>query len=273
MPRIRLGVASTLAAALAVASPVMAGDPVRIHAAGSLKQAMGELVQAFSERTGTPVEPTFAPSGLLRQRIEDGEQTDVFASANMAHPEKLADQGKGGPVVLFTRNRLCALAQGNVTLTPDSMLDVLLRDDIRVGTSTPGADPSGDYAWTMFERAGEVREGATEQLKDKSLQLTGGPDSPEPPTGRHKYAWVMDSDKADVFLTYCTNTVAARREVDSLQVVQLPESLAVGADYGLSILTPENPRAVRLAAFILSPAGQGILADYGFDTPLMPAGD
>lgn len=272
MPGIRLGVISTLAAALAVAGPVMAGDPVRIHAAGSLKQAMGEVVQAFSERTGTPVEPTFAPSGLLRQRIEDGEKTDVFASANMAHPEKLADQGKGGPVVLFTRNRLCALAQEDVALTTDNMLDVLLRDDIRVGTSTPKADPSGDYAWAMFERAGDVRKGASERLKDKSLQLTGGPDSPAPPAGRHKYAWVMDSDKADVFLTYCTNAVAARREVDSLQVVQLPGALAVGADYGLSILRPEDPRAVRLATFILSPAGQSILADYGFDTPLMPAG-
>jgi ABC-type molybdate transport system substrate-binding protein len=261
-----------LAAALGVAGPAVAGDPVRLHAAGSLKQAMSDVVEAFTERTGTAVQPTFAPSGLLRQRIEEGERTDVFASANMAHPQRLAEQGNGGPVVLFTRNRLCALAQEDVALTPDNMLDVLLRDDIRVGTSTPEADPSGDYAWAMFERAGAIRDGATARLKDRSLQLTGGPDSPAPPQGRHKYAWVMDSDQADVFLTYCTNAVAARREVNALQVVQLPGGLAVGADYGLSILSADNPRAVRLATFILSPAGQSILAEYGFDTPLMPAG-
>lgn len=265
--------ASALAATLGVAGPAVAGDPVRLHAAGSLKQALSEVAETFTERTGTPVDTAFAPSGLLRQRIEEGEATDVFASANMAHPEKLAEQGQGGPVVLFTRNRLCALAQGDVELGSDNMLDVLLRDEVRVGTSTPEADPSGDYAWAMFERAGEIRDGATARLKEKSLQLTGGPDSPEPPEGRHKYAWVMDSDKADVFLTYCTNAVAARREVDSLQIVQLPEELAVGADYGLSILSPDDARAVRLATFILSPAGQAMLADYGFDTPLIPAGD
>lgn len=273
MPRLTRTLAAALGATLGVAGPALADDPVRLHAAGSLKQAMSQIAEAFTERNGTPVEPTFAPSGLLRQRIAEGEATDVFASANMAHPEKLAEQGKGGPVVLFTRNRLCALAQEDIAVAPDDMLDVLLRDDTRVGTSTPEADPSGDYAWAMFERAGEVRDGATGRLKEKSLQLTGGPDSPEPPEGRHKYAWVMDSDKADVFLTYCTNAVAARHEVGSLQVVQLPEALAVGADYGLSILSPDDPRAVRLATFILSPSGQAILADYGFDTPLMPAGD
>jgi ABC-type molybdate transport system substrate-binding protein len=83
----------------------------------------------------------------------------------------------------------------------------------------------------------------------------------------------MDSGQADVFLTYCTNAVAAREHAPSLQVVQLPEALAVGADYGLSVLSADDPRAVRLALFILSPEGQAILGRYGFRTPLVPAGD
>lgn len=266
---------ATLTALASMAATASTGtdEPVRLHAAGSLTAAMSEVAEAFTERHGTPVETTFAPSGLLRQRIEDGEATDVFASANMAHPERLARQGRGGPVVLFARNRLCALAQGDVDIATDTVLDVLLHEDIRVGTSTPKADPSGDYAWALFDRAGQIRDGATRRLREKARQLTGGSDSPKPPAGRHKYAWVMDSDQADVFLTYCTNAVAARQRVPSLQVVQLPDALAVGADYGLTVLSAEDPRAVRLALFILSPEAQAILGRYGFRTPLVPAGD
>ena len=41
------------------------------------------------------------------------------------------------------------------------------------------------------------------------MQLTGGPDSDPAPEGRNTYAWVMESDRADLFLTYCTNAVLA----------------------------------------------------------------
>ena len=40
-----------------------------------------------------------------------------------------------------------------------------------------------------------------------------------------------------MFLTYCTNAALAVRELPSLQVVALPAPLAVGADYGLTVLT------------------------------------
>jgi len=46
--------------------------------------------------------------------------------------------------------------------------------------------------------------------------------------------------------------------------VQLPESIAVGADYGLTVITGAPAAAQRFAQFILSPAGQKILISYGF---------
>jgi ABC-type molybdate transport system substrate-binding protein len=42
------------------------------------------------------------------------------------------------------------------------------------------------------------------------------------------------------------------------------ESLAVGADYGLTVITDASAAAGRFAQFILSPAGQKILTTYGF---------
>ena len=74
-------------------------------------------------------------------------------------------------------------------------------------------------------------------------------------------------DQADVFLTYCTNAVLARKEVPGLQIVPIPEALSVGADYGLIVLNDAPAGAQALADYILSPEGQAVLADYGFDTP------
>ena len=248
----------------------MAAD-LGLYAAGSLKAALSDVANAYREQYGTAVAPTFAASGLLRERIEEGEAPDVFASANMEHPEALAEAGWGGPVALFARNRLCALAQPGLEVEHRRRCSTRCSDNaVRVGTSTPKADPSGDYAWELFEKAEALRPGAFATLDAKALQLTGGPDSEKPPEGRNTYAWVMEQDRADLFLTYCTNAVLAQKEVPDLQMVALPEELSVGADYGLVVRKDAPPEAWQLALFILSPAGQAILAGYGFTSGAEP---
>ncbi len=258
---------STLTAGLlamtVTAQPALAQE-VRLHAAGSLKAAMIDITDAFEAATGATVARNFGPSGLLRERIEQGEPAEVFASANMRHPQTLADAGLSGAVTMFARNSLCGLAQEDTEVTSETILDVMLSDDIRLGTSTPKADPSGDYAWELFGKAEAVRHGSTAKLEAKALQLTGGPDSAKPPSGRNPYGWVMSEDRADLFLTYCTNAVLAQRDTPTLQIVQLPDALAVGAAYGLTVLQGASAQADDLASFILAPDGQNILADYGF---------
>jgi len=246
--------------------PVMA-DEVSLFAAGSLKAALGDVSRDFEKRTGHTVKNTFAPSGLLRQRIEKGEAAQVFASANMKHPETLFKAGKAGPVTMFARNKLCAIAQGNVKVDTNTLLDVLLDPKIRVGTSTPKADPSGDYAWKLFERANAVKPGAFDRLDKKAEKLTGGPTSDKAPKGRNQYGWVMETKKPDVFLTYCTNAVLAQKEVASLRIVPVPEDLSVGASYGLTVINGASAVAEELAAYILSDKAQNVLRAYGFDAP------
>jgi len=76
---------------------------------------------------------------------------------------------------------------------------------------------------------------------------------------------------ADLFLTYCTNANAAARQVSGAQVIALPPALAVGADYGLTVLTgADHEKASKLAMFILSAQGQAILERYGFAAPTKP---
>jgi len=244
---------------------VSASDSVKLYAAGSLKSAIGDVVVSYEKTYKTKVTTKFGPSGLLRKAIEEGESPDIFASADMAHPEKLASGGWGSPVVLFARNQLCALAQPGVEVTTDNLFNTLMDKNIRVGTSTPKADPSGDYAWELFKKADKIKNGSFTALSGKALRLTGGADSEKPPEGRNQYGWVMSEKKADIFLTYCTNAVSAQKEVQALKIIRIPENLSVGADYGLLVRNGASNEAWRLAMYILSPHGQKILREHGFE--------
>lgn len=264
----------TLVALLVFSTPLaVSAESLTLYAAGSLKAALSDVVAAYENAYGTKVTTKFGPSGLLRKSIEAGEKPDVFASADMNHPKTLAAAGWGSPVVLFTRNQLCGLAQPGLAVTTDNLYKVMMDRKIRVGTSTPKADPSGDYAWELFKKADGIKTGSFDTLSGKALQLTGGPDSAKAPEGRNPYGWVMTEKQADVFLTYCTNAVLAQKEVPALQIVRVPDNLSVGADYGLIVRKGAAEEAWRLAMFILSPQGQGILRDYGFEAAAIPQGD
>lgn len=250
------------------AQPAVAvGDPVQVYAAGSLRDALTEIARDHEARTGQKVVLTFAASGLLRERIEQGAPAQVFASADTKHPQRLANQGQWQAPVVFTRNTLCALAQGTVAVTPDTLLSTMLQPQVRLGISTPKADPAGDYAWALFQKADALQPGATARLETKALQLTGGAQSAQAPAGRNTYAWVMEQNRADVFLTYCTNAVAARAEVPSLQVVAVPEALQVGAAYGLTVRAGAPAQAQAFAQAVLQPPAQAVLRRLGFAAP------
>ena len=257
-----------LAAASAAAQPL---PPITVHAAGSLRAALTDVARAYeAQHPGQGITLTFGPSGLLKDRIAGGEAAQVFASANMTHPQALHAQGKAEPVRAFARNALCALAAPGFSLQGKPLPRRLLDADVRVATSTPKADPAGDYAFEMFERvesSGSAAAGATAALKAKALLLTGGPSSPQPQPGRSLYGQLMAEGRADVFITYCTNAAEARREVPALQVLPVPEAVTVAARYGVTLVTPATDGARRFLDFLLSPPAQALLAAQGFSSP------
>ncbi|WP_295640188.1 molybdate ABC transporter substrate-binding protein [uncultured Methylibium sp.] len=267
-----------LARALAMAMGVglaggAAAQPAElvVYAAGSLRAALTEVGRRYEALPEVgKVRFVFGASGLLKDRLVAGEEADLFASANMQHPQALADAGKAGAVQRFARNRLCLLARPEARVTTDNLLGRLLDPAVRVGTSTPKADPSGDYTWEMFRKLaarGGPYAGAYETLDRKALQLTGGPGSPPPPTGRSVYGALLEGGQADVFVTYCTNALQARQEVPGLQLHDLPDDVNVAADYGVVRLGASGARAQRFLDLLLGAEGQAILRRQGFAEP------
>ena len=259
----------TAATGQATAQPTAvqpAAAEVSVFAAGSLRAALTEAGKVYETlQPGVRLRFTFGASGLLKDRLLAGEAADVFASANMEHPQALQAVGKAQPVQRFARNTMCALVRPGLDITPSTLVQRLLDPAIKLGTSTPRADPAGDYAWQVFERIEQAgTPNAFAALSAKALQLTGGPQSPPPPANRNVYGMLVVQGAADLFITYCTNAVLAQREEPALQVVTVPEAINVSAGYGIASLSPPSVLGQGFVDFLLAPAGQAVLARHGF---------
>ena len=239
MPTRRSLVVLAATITLVVAAPARAQDKSIVVAFTTSTQdsgLFGHILPLFKAKTGIDVKVVAQGTGQALDTGRRGDADMLFVHAK-AQEEKFVADGFGVK---------------------------------RLGTSTPRADPSGDYAWEVFRKADRLRPGAFAALEKKTLQLTGGPNAPSAPPGRTIYGALVAEGKADIFLTYCTSAREAQTQNSSQQIVPLPVELAVGADYGLTVLNGSSPQAYELAMFILSIDGQRVLAKHGFAAPALP---
>ena len=188
-------------------TPALAADPVLLHAAGSLRLRADRGDRRLrARRRHQGAGRRSAPPARSRIAIAKGERAEVFASANMEHPQALADAKKSGPVVLFARNRLCAL------VAPGACRDAgePARPHARPGGEARDLDAEGRSVRRLC--LGGVPQGRQAQARRRSrssksgrCKLVGAPTSAAPPKGRTAYGWHVAEGRADMFLTYCTN--------------------------------------------------------------------
>jgi ABC-type molybdate transport system substrate-binding protein len=248
----------------AAVMPVIAQDGLVLYGAGSLREAMTEMANAFRSRSGVPVSTQFGASGRMRERIEAGDRVDVFTSADIGHARKLVDDGRAGVMAMFAQNSLCLLtAPGAPPVDEQAALAALLKDGARIGVSPPRIDPLGDYTVELFKVAGRITPGADVQLQSRATVLDNPPGSPAPRTGDYMLDALTDR-KVDLAIVYCSGRQRYAKLAADAAMVPLPPSLQVGPQYGLAVIAPAKPDAMRLALFILSPEGQAILSRNGF---------
>lgn len=241
-------------------------------AAGSLKDAFTAIFADYGKQYGSGFAPVWGPSGVLRERLQNGEAFDVFASAALPHAQALSDAGVSGPSVLFAKNALCVVTSADRPLDAGSLVETLLKPDIRIGTSTPVADPAGDYTWEMFRKVDAMRPGAFETLSKKAQQLFGGPTTPAPVNGRPRLLVALDDRQIDLFINYCSGARQIVRDSDRYKSVSLPPELTVGPEYGLTVSRKAQAGAADFAMYLLSAQGQAVLRTFGFIPVALPAG-
>ncbi len=251
----------------------MAGTetPIGIYAAGSLRNALPALAKAFGAMTGSTFEVRHGPAGLLRERIEAGERPDLFLSANLAHPARLAEAGLARPPIIFARNTLAAIVRKDAGITTENFVDRLLAPDVAIATSTPLKDPSGDYAWEVFHNIEAIRPGAFAMLEAKARKLVGSGEPANPPGNYDVIADALKAGTATLFLGYRTGLGPLAAKLDGVEVVAIPPEVNTFPRYGMAVLNDCSGAGMAFALFILSVAGQKLLADFGFQPAALPA--
>jgi len=233
---------------------------LHVLAAGSLKRAFIPLCQHFSHQTGISVSIDFGPAGLLRERIEAGERCDLFASANTQHPQTLLASGRAQAVTTFAFNRLNLTARKTALTENADWLSLLANPSLRLGTSTPGCDPSGDYTFELLARIEADYPDVT--LTARAHRLVGGRTSLTVPAGEIASAWLIRQDLTDVFIGYA-HYAQALGDSDDLRILALPETYQTRCEYQLARL---SDAARPLEQCIVAPEGQAFLRQAGFLT-------
>ena len=221
------------------------GGNVTVFAAASLTAAFTELGDAFTA-ANPDVEVTFnfAGSSDLVAQISDGAPVDVFASADLANMSKLADAGlaAGEPATFATNTAEIVVEPGN-PLGIAGVAD-LADSDLIVVLCAPEV-PCGAYAERVVANAGITVTPSSyeENVKAVVTKVTLG--------------------EADAGIVYRTDVIAAG---DAAQGVPIPDDINVVAEYPIALVSdaPNAAGAQAFIDFVLGPAGQGIVAAYGF---------
>ena len=235
---------------VALASSPLFASEIRVMAAGSLKDAFSAIFADYTKLYGSNFSPVWGPSGVLRDRLQNGESFDVFASAALPHAQALTEAGVSGPSVLFARNALCIVTDAERHLDSGNLIETLLKPDTKIGTSTPVSDPAGDYTWEMFRRIDALRPGALETLSTKAQQLFGSATTTSLVNGRPRLLVALDDHQIDLFINYCSGAQQIVRESSKYQSLELPPELSVGPEYGLTVSRKASSGAADFAMYL-----------------------
>lgn len=245
------------ALALVAATACQRGAPeeVVVFAASSLREAFTALAPIFeAEHPGVAVRLSFAGSQDVRTQIAQGAPADVFASADALHMAALGSLGRVGRPETFARNEpVIAVARefgGGIT----SLADLPRAERLVIGG--PGV-PIGRYTIQILDRASRTdptfRARVEARVVSRELNV------------RQVLAKVSLGE-ADAAIVYRSDVIAAG---DRVNVVSIPATLNVVAKYPIAVVAdaPHPALARAWVDLVLSPRGQAVLRDAGFDAP------
>lgn len=234
-------------------SSVAAAGDITVSAAASLGNAFKEAAQAFeAQHPGSKVLLNTAASGALLQQMAKGAPVDVFASAD----QETMDQAQAQGLVVaasrrdFARNTLLLVQPAGSQLVLRSLKDLTLPAVTRVAIGNPASVPVGRYAQDALEAAK-----LWPQVNAKAVNTLNV---------RQSLDYVARGE-VDAGFVYATDAALVPGKVTVAFSVPLQQSIRYPLATTTAAANPDDAR--RFVAFILSPAGQAILARYGFLKP------
>ena len=238
--------ASSSPAAAASSSAATTGT-ITVFAAASLTGTFTELGKQFkAAHQGDTVKFSFGASSTLATQITDGAPADVFASAAPKNMETVVSAGDASNPQNFAKNT------AEVAVPPSNPANVtsvndLAKSSVKVALCQPQV-PCGVVAAEVFKNVGITVKPVTLQPDVKSV-LTQ-----------------VELGNVDAGVVYETDVKAAGSKVKG---VTIPAGQNASTLYPIATISSSKEMSIAQAfvAYVLSPAGQQVLAAAGFEKP------
>lgn len=233
-------------------SPALAGE-VLVSAASSLTQAFTALsTQYQAAHPDTVVRTSFGASDVVLRQILQGAPADIFASADQKAMDKAAMAKAIVPAsrIDFVRNQLVLVVPQDNPAGITSLKDLAGANIKRVAFGNPASVPVGRYTQAALQKAGFWDAVQKHEILGQNV--------------RQVLSYV-ERGEVDAGFVFATDAAIMKDKVKVVQTVETP----VPVVYPIALVQrPDRaPEAESFLQFVLSDAGQAVLARYGFSKP------
>ena len=244
--------AAALMAFSLVAGIASAAD-LTVSAAASLTNAFNDIGKAFEvANPDTKVQFNFAASGALLQQIAKGAPVDVFASADQETMNQAEQQNlvKPGTRANFVSNSLVVIVPSDAAAAPKTLADLNAPAIRKVAIGVPASVPVGRYTKAVLEKANLWTPIEAKMIGAQSV--------------RQALDYVARGEVEAGFV-YGTDAAIMPDKVKVAFVV--PTDTPVLYPIAPVAASTNAAAAQKFVAYVMSPAGQAVLAKYGFGKP------
>ena len=230
---------------------------VNVAAASDLKFALDELVEAFGRTApGIAVTVTYGSSGTFFSQISNGAPFDMFLSADVDYPKRLAEAGLAAKdsVFPYAVGRIVLWVPATSRLPVERGLQVLASPDLRkIAIANPRHAPYGRAAEAALRTFGVYDAVKDRLVLGENIAQTA------------QFVQSGNADAGIIALSLALAPALAREG----RYFEVPlESYPRLEQGGVILARASAPEAARrLRDFILSADGRATLKRYGFFLP------
>ena len=234
-----------------------AADEIKVAAAADLSYALQDLAARFEQKTGNHVALSFGSSGNLYSQIRAGAPFDMFFSADMDYPKKLAEDGvlDDASVRPYAQGHLVLWVPKSLGLDPQKLrMDLLAKAEVKkIAIANPEHAPYGRAAMQVLEHSGLKAILAPKLVYGENVSQA---------------AQFVRSGNAQAGLIALSLAMSPAMKESGLWW-DVPKDAYAPLRQGLGIVSNSKHKATARAFvdFVTSPEGQGTLKKYGFEAP------
>ncbi len=232
------------------------GQEIRVAAAADLNFAMADLSGQFEKQTGIKVNVTSGSSGNFFSQIQNGAPFDLFFSADIEYPRKLAAAGFAEPETLqeYAQGRIViwmpAGAKADVVKQGwNALLDASVQ---KIAIANPEHAPYGRAAVAALQKAGIYGQVKPKLIYGENISQAA------------QFVQSGNAQAGIIALSLATSPGMKEGKIWGIPAETYPP-----IDQGAVVLkSAKNKNAAHaFLEFVSSPTGRKILEKHGFAIP------